>query len=132
MAMPPIVPTLNEPCINPYLPRASAEGEREGLNARIEELDLEVAVGDGTRLADQLIQPLLGHRAAALGVDVAAVRLARRSPVEPHAKAHGGASRGRSQDEVQIARMKAIRDPAVGLVQHGWLLLHGPVTHQRP
>ena len=23
--------------------------------------------------------------------------------------------------------MKAIRDPAVGLVQHGWLLLHGDV-----
>src|SRR5919202_329629 len=127
MAMPPIVPTLNEPCITPCLPRASAEGEREGLHARIEELDLELAVEDGPRLADQLIQPLLGHRALARGVDVAAVRLARRSPVEPHPKADGGASHGGSQDQVQIARVEAIRDPAAGLVQNGWLLLHGPL-----
>ena len=36
-------------------PRRSAERERESLRARVEELDLEPAAGDGLRLPDQLI-----------------------------------------------------------------------------
>ena len=44
----------------------SAERERKGLHARVEKLDLELAIGDGLRLADQLVQPLLGHCAVAL------------------------------------------------------------------
>jgi non-heme chloroperoxidase len=54
----------------------SPERERKRLDARIEELDLELAVGDGLRLPDQLIQPLPGQRAVALFVDVHSVRRA--------------------------------------------------------
>src|SRR5258707_12630614 len=56
----------------------SAEGERESLHARIEKLDLELAISNGLRLSDQLIQPLFGNRAVALIVNVNSVSLARR------------------------------------------------------
>ena len=52
------------------------------LHARIEELDLERAVGDAPRLADQLMQPLLAHHALALLVDITAMRRARRLSIE--------------------------------------------------
>ena len=39
---------------------ASAERERERLDASIEELDRERSIDDGLRLSDQLIEPLLG------------------------------------------------------------------------
>src|SRR5215472_17612958 len=65
----------------------SAEGERERLHARIQKHDLELSVGNLPRLADQLMQPLLGHRAVAPGIDVAAVRVARCSSIEQHLKA---------------------------------------------
>jgi hypothetical protein len=51
----------------------SAECERKRLYARIEKLDLELSIGYGARLPDQLIQPLFGHRAVALLINVEAV-----------------------------------------------------------
>ena len=41
--------------------RSSTERERVGRHAGIQELDLERPVANSVRLADQLIQPLLGH-----------------------------------------------------------------------
>ena len=49
--------------------RGSAEGEHKCLHARIEKLDLELAISNVPRLPDQLIQPLVGHRAVALFVN---------------------------------------------------------------
>src|SRR5689334_24920626 len=72
-----------------YLPHWSAERERKRLHTRIEELDLELAINDGFRLADGGIQPLIGGRAAALGVNVISVRGARRLSIKAHAEAHG-------------------------------------------
>jgi hypothetical protein len=43
----------------------SAERERERLHARIEEFDLELTLGDGSGLSDQLVQSLLGDGAGA-------------------------------------------------------------------
>ena len=43
-------------------PEASAERERERLDAGIEELDLELAIDDRLRLSDQLIQTLFEQR----------------------------------------------------------------------
>src|SRR5215472_573142 len=62
-------------------PLCLAEGERVGLSPWIEECDLEGAAGDGARLADELVQPLLGKSAVALAVHVGSVRLAGRLPV---------------------------------------------------
>src|SRR5713101_10035931 len=47
-----------------------AEREDVGLDAGGEEHDLECAVGDRASLANQLIQPLLGHRPVALFANV--------------------------------------------------------------
>ena len=71
-------------------------------------------------------------RAVALVVDVNAVRGARRLSIDEHAKSHGRSPRRRSHDEMKIAGVKAVRDPPVGLVQHGGLLPHRPLARQRP
>src|SRR5215207_1069527 len=52
---------------------ALAEGERVGLDAGVQEGDLEGPLADGAGLADQLVQPGAGDRAAALVVDIGAV-----------------------------------------------------------
>src|SRR5690349_3762334 len=98
--------------------RGSAEGEHKPRHARIEKLDLELPISNGPWLPDQLIQPLLAHRAMALLVDVTAVSRARRLSIEKNAKAHGRFSLCRPHDQVQIASMKAVRDAPVGRVQH--------------
>src|SRR5919108_5602798 len=60
----------------------SAEGERERLHARIEKRDLELPISNGLRLSDQLIEPLVGHRAVALLVNVTAMSSTRRLSIE--------------------------------------------------
>ena len=86
----------------------------------------------GSRLPDQLIQPLFCHRAVALVVNVNSVSSARRLSIDEHAKSHGRSSRCRSHDEMKIAGVKAIRDPPVGLVQHNGLFPHRPIARKRP
>src|SRR5215213_11426610 len=106
----------------------SAERERKSLHPRIEKRDLELSISDGLRLSDQLIQSLFGNRAVALVVNVNSVSSARGLSIEEHAKSHGSSSRCRSHDEMEIAGVKAVRDPPVSLVQHGGLFLHRPIT----
>src|SRR5260370_15942490 len=103
--------------------RGSAERERKSLHARIEKLDLELSISNGLRLPDQLIQPLVSRRAAAPLVNVNSVSSARRLSIAEHAKAHGRSPRRWSHDQMQIAAVKAVRDPPVGLVQHRGLSL---------
>src|SRR5258708_30747069 len=112
--------------------RGSAECERKSPHARIEKLDLELAISNGLRLSDQLIEPLLGHRAVALVVNVDSVSSARRLSIDEHAKAHGSSSRCRSHDQMKIAGVKAIHDAPVGFVQHRGLSLHRPITGTGP
>ena len=112
--------------------RGSAERKHKSFHARIEKFDLELSIRDGWRVSDQLIQPRCGHRAVALVVHVNAVRSARRLSIEAHAKAHGSASWCRPHDEMQIAGVKAVHDPPVGLVQHRGLFPHCPITRQGP
>src|SRR5947207_9373084 len=110
----------------------SAEGERKRLHARIEKLDLELAIGNVPRLPDQLIQPLFSSRAVALLVNVNAVSRARRLSIDEHAESHGRSSRWRPHDQMQIAGMKAVRDASVGRVQRNDLFPHRPLTRQGP
>ena len=51
----------------------SAERERERLSARVEKLDLELAIHDRPWLSDQLMKSLFGEHAVAQLVDVDAV-----------------------------------------------------------
>src|SRR5262245_1935793 len=114
------------------LRRKSAERERKSLYARIEKLDLELSISDVVRLSDQLVQPLFGNRAVALVVNVNSVSSARRLSIDEHAKAHGSSWRCRSHDKMQIAGVKAVHDPPVGLVQQSGLFHHCPITRKGP
>ena len=114
------------------LGRGSAEGEHKRLHACIEKLDLELPISNVPWLPDQLIQPLVGHRAVALLVNVTAVSSARCLSIEEHAKAHGRSPRCRPHDQMQIAGVKAVRDAPVGLVQHCVPSPHRPLTRQGP
>jgi hypothetical protein len=88
----------------------STECEREGLHARIEKLDLEQPIGDWRRLANQLIQPLLGDYADTLIINVDTVSGADWLSIDQHPKPHRGPWRGRSHDKMEIAGVEAIGD----------------------
>lgn len=57
------------------------EGEGVGLDTRVEECYLAGVPGDGSRLADELVEPLFDGGAVALAVKVGPVGRARRLPV---------------------------------------------------
>src|SRR5258706_6957023 len=94
--------------------RVLAEGERVRLHARIEKRDLEQSISDGLRLSNELIQPLFAHDAVTLLVNIASVSSVWRLSVNEHAKPHGGSSRCRSHDQMQIAGVEAVGDLPVG------------------
>jgi hypothetical protein len=52
----------------------SAEGKGEGLDAGVEELDLEPSIRDRLRLPDQLIQPLFDDASITALVGITAAR----------------------------------------------------------
>ena len=91
-----------------------------------------VALGDGPALADELVHPRLGDGAVARLVDVEAVAIARRPTVEAHAEADRGARRRRREDQVDVARLEAVRDRAAGRVEHRVLLADRPLAGERP
>jgi hypothetical protein len=70
--------------------RGSAERERKRLDAGVKKLDLEPSMGDAIRSPGQLIHPVFGHGAVALGVNLDPVSGARRLSMVEHAKPHGG------------------------------------------
>ena len=63
------------------------------MNARVEEADLERAVADRPALAEELIEPLAGHHALAVGVDVQAATVAGDAPSSVMRKRTGLPSR---------------------------------------
>src|SRR6188472_155005 len=54
-----------------------AEGKRVGFSAGVEEGDLEGVLGDGTMLADELVQPRFDNRAVAVPINVNTLRRSR-------------------------------------------------------
>src|SRR6478736_2400357 len=88
----------------------STERERERLDAAVEELDLELAVGDRLTLSNELIQTLLGRGAGAMLVDVGPMRFGRQLAVEKNAEGHASAARRRPHDQIDVPRMKATSD----------------------
>ena len=91
-----------------------------------------MSMGNGLRLSNQLIKPLLANVTVALLVNVDSVSGAGRLSVDQHAKTHGGALPDWSHDEIQIAGMEAIGYPAVCLVQQADVFPDRPVAGQRP
>jgi hypothetical protein len=110
----------------------STEREGERFHAGFEKLDLELSVGDRSRLSNQLIQALLGDRAVTLRVDITSMACARRLSVDEYSKGHSPSPRDWSHDEMEIARVKPVCDPPAGSVQQGRLCLQRPFTGKRP
>ena len=111
----------------------SAERERERLHGRIEELDLELSLGDGPGLSDQLVQSLLGNGVAALGVHVESVSGAGRLSIEAHAESSQLPADRRSHDEMKIPCVKPKDDPPVGLASTTAcrVIVQSPASPQR-
>src|SRR5215475_14325855 len=78
------------------------------------------------------MQPLLGNRAVSLVINIDAMGGTRRLSIDVHTKPHRSCSRRGSHDEMQIAGVKAIGDPPVGLVQHARSLLYSPLAREGP
>src|SRR5450631_4506580 len=111
---------------------ASAEGECECFNARIEKLDLETPFGRAVTLPHELVQTVLANDALPVRARVTAVVRRRRVAVESHAEADRPAVRCRPEHEVQVAREKAIDDaPARGDETHRLRALD-PIAVQPP
>src|SRR5215211_7468182 len=110
----------------------SAEGEDVRAHARFEEGDLEGPPADGPALADELVHPRLGDGALPGLVDVDAVSITRSLAVEAHGEGDRVARGGRREDEIEVARLEAVRDRAGGRFEHGGLLLYGPAAGERP
>jgi hypothetical protein len=79
----------------------STESEGVGLHVGIKKLDGERAIHDQLVLPDELVEPVVGHHAFAIGVDVGAVCLPRPDAVDGHAESHRLAvsARGALSDE---------------------------------
>ena len=110
----------------------SAEREAKSLHARTKKLDFKLTIGNLSGLPDQLMEPLVGNRTIAMFVNVDSVRHAWRLSVDQHAEFHRRSWRHRSHDEVKIARVKPVRDAAVGFVQFGGVALYRPIAGQCP
>jgi hypothetical protein len=98
----------------------------------VEKLDFEFSIGDRSRLSNQLIQAWLRNRAETLFVDITSMAHTRRLSIDRHLEDYTSSARGRSHDEVEIARMKPVCDSPAGGVQHGILCVHRPFTGKRP
>ena len=91
-----------------------------------------MSICDRRGLTDQLIHPRFGNRTIALVVDVNAVRSPRRLPIDEHAKSHGSPLRHRCHNEMKIAGLKSVRDPAFGLIERDGLSPDRPITRKSP
>jgi hypothetical protein len=106
----------------------SAEGECKRFDTGIEELDRERPIHHWLRLPDQLIEPLFVHRSVAALINVKTMCWTRRLSVNGDAETHGHLSRVRSQNEVQITRVKSVRDPPSGNIQDSGFCLDRPFS----
>src|SRR5215475_8460164 len=97
---------------------ASSEREIKCSDPGVQEFDLELPVLSGTGLPDELIHPRLGDLASALIIDIQTVRSTWRSTVDEDTKPHRAVAGRRTHDQIDVARVKAIHDVAVGLVQN--------------
>src|SRR5205823_5837051 len=111
---------------------AANERERERLDTRIEELDLELSIDDRSWLPDQLVQALFDDRAVAALVRIDPVSWPRRVAVDRHTEAQRDSLTRRPHHEVKVARVKAIHHAPVKRAKNGGLTVDRPLADQRP
>ena len=98
----------------------------------MQKLDLEPSLTHGPRLADELVQALLGKRAVPPIVYIETVRVGRREPVDQHPKGHGRLRCWRPHYQVKVARMELVGKPSAVAHQHDALVLELPLASERP
>src|SRR5208337_3937568 len=109
----------------------SAEGKCVGLHAGIEEPDLERVIGDNAP-PDELIKPLPGHDAPAVGIDIRAAAGAGWRAVDRDAETDRLTVRHQSENQMQIARVEPVNDTAVFLIEDGMLSADRPFAREPP
>lgn len=97
--------------------RTSAEREAVRLDANVEELNLEPAVGDQSGLADELVRARFAYDPAAAEFDITARSAVRDLRIEVDAEWDRGALRDRPDDEVDVARVELECETSTGLVR---------------
>jgi hypothetical protein len=115
-----------------YLFALSTEGERKRPHSGIEKLNLELLIGDGLRLSNQLVQPLFGNRAFASHIEVKSASRDCWLPVYEHAKPHGRSLLSRTHNEMKVAGVEAVRNPSTGLIQYNGLSSDCPIARKCP
>jgi hypothetical protein len=106
--------------------------EVKSVNSRIEELDFEGSVYDGTFLPDELIEPGLSNFAGAVRGRVNAAIFAGSGAIQPYDKAYWlGVLRG-SQHQVQVATVEPEDDLSGHCLEHGALGIDVPRPAQTP
>src|SRR5262249_2331719 len=111
---------------------SSAERKAKRFDSRLDELYLELAIGDRSPLPHQLICPLARRRPSSLFVEVGSVLGT--APLSMHldGQPHGRRALWWTHYQVHVPGVKAIHDPAVRCVHHDSSPIHGPVTGERP
>src|ERR1700733_3527392 len=91
----------------------SAKGKGVRLHAGVQEFDREGVLTLGVSLADELIEALLAHRSAAIGLHVHTAIRSRGMPVEGDAEVYRRNSGRAAEHQVQIACAEAEHDAGV-------------------
>jgi hypothetical protein len=110
----------------------SAEREHKSFRSGIEKFDLELPVGNGLWLSNELIESLFDNYAVTLRINIASVSSERRLLIDEHAEAHRCSLARRSHDQVKITSMKAIGDAPIHLVEDSTLFMYCPIARESP
>src|ERR1700677_2345728 len=94
-----------------YRTKVLTEGKRVSLHIRIKKLDGEGAVHERPALSHELVEPVVGHHALAVGIDVGAVAFAGRGAVDRHVEAHRLAVGVWPQDQGQKGGLETKHKP---------------------
>jgi hypothetical protein len=101
--------------------KPSAKRKRVPVHPRIEEFDLEGAVGNFTVLPNELVKPLVRDHSGSIGTYIGAMYIAGRATIHGDAEPHSATVRFGSKHEVEVTRVEAIDEASRPLVQDSHL-----------
>ena len=106
--------------------KSLSKREVKGLNAGIEEFNLEGSIYDWTFLADELIEPGLPNFAGAIRGRVNAAIFAGSGAIQPDDKTYRLGVLRRCQHQVQVAAVEPDHNLSRHCLEHGALAINVP------